>query len=63
MNIFQKISLINKIQKVIKEIEKRGELSDQVKHIIENIKKELDALAKLAPEIKELIADIKKALK
>lgn len=63
MNIFQKISLLNKLNKVIEIVNKRAELSDQIKKIIENIKDDIDALAKLAPEIKELIADIKKALK
>ena len=63
MNIFQKISLLNKLNKVIEIVNKRAELSDQIKKIIENIKDDIDALAKLAPEVKELIADIKKALK
>ena len=63
MNIFQKISLLNKLNKVIEIVNKRAELSDQIKKIIENIKDDIDALAKLAPEVKELINDIKKALK
>ena len=63
MNIFQKISLLNKLNKVIEIVNQRAELSDQIKKIIENIKDDIDALAKLAPEVKELINDIKKALK
>ena len=63
MNIFKKIALLGKLNKVIKVVNKRAELSDQVKKSIENIKDEIDVLSKLAPEVKEFIGDIKKALK
>ena len=63
MNILKKITLLGKLNKVIKAVNKRAELSDQVKKSIENIKDEIDVLSKLAPEVKEFIGDIKKALK
>ena len=63
MNIFQKLSIIGKVQKAITELNKQAELSKEVRMHIQNIIDEINALATLLPKVKEAIQAIKKAWK
>lgn len=62
MNIFQKIKLINRISKTIKEIKKylNGvHVGDEIKEAIENIKKDIEKISKIVPEVKEIVEELK----
>lgn len=63
MNIFQKLSLIGKVQGAITEIDKQAETVKEVRIHITNIMTEINALQELSPKLKEVVKAIKKALK
>ena len=63
MNIFQKISLLNKFQKSIKKVkklidEKQG-LAEKARGHIEKIEEGFKGLSELCPELRNTIAEIK----
>lgn len=63
MNIFQKISLLNRFSKAIKKVkklidEKQG-LAEKARVHIENIEIGLKGLAELCPESRNIIAEIR----
>lgn len=58
MNIFQKISIFNKVTKIIKEVKKYFETStvdDELKQIITNLIDNFKKLIAKIPEIKEAV--------
>lgn len=66
MNLFQKIKLINKINKAIKQAKKIGEenheLAVNLEKAILNIKADFEVLAGLLPSLKGVYKDIKALL-
>lgn len=63
MNIFQKISLINKINKAIKQAKKiadnNSQLAQDLQKAILNLKADFEVLAGLLPSLKGVYSDIK----
>lgn len=63
MNIFQKISLINKINKAIKQAKKiadnNSQLAEDLQKALLNIKADFEVLAGLLPSLKNVYNDIK----
>ena len=63
MNIFQKIKLINKINKAIKQAKKIGEnhsqLAEDLQKALLNLKADFEVLAALLPSLKGVYNDIK----
>lgn len=58
MNIFKKISIFNKVTKIIKEVKKYFEnthIDEEMKDIILSIKNDFERLIKKIPEAKEAI--------
>ena len=66
MNIFQKIKLLNRINKAIKQAKKLAEdnkeLAESLQKAILNIKADFEVLAGLLPSLKGLVSDIKALL-
>lgn len=62
MNIFQKISLINKISKAIKKskklIDEKKDLAEKVRNQINNICADFQELIRLLPDFKNIYLDI-----
>lgn len=63
MNIFQKISLINRFSKAIKKLkklidEKQG-IADKAREHIEKIENGFKGLAELCPDLRNVVAEIK----
>jgi hypothetical protein len=63
MNVFQKISLLNRFSKAIKKVkklidEKQG-LAEKARAQIENIEVGFKGLAELCPELRNIIAEIR----
>ncbi len=63
MNIFKKISLINKINKAIKQAKKISEnhshLAVDLEKALLNLKADFEVLAGLLPSLKDVYTDIK----
>lgn len=63
LNIFQKISLLNKINKAYKAskklIDSKKGLAEEIKKIIANLKADFEALVALLPDFKEVYNEIK----
>lgn len=66
MNIFQKIRLVNKINKAIKQAKKIGEnhsqLAIDLQKAVLNLKADFEVLANLLPSLKGVYNDIKELL-
>lgn len=66
MNIFQKIKLVNKINKAIKQAKKIGEenhdLAIELEKALVSIKADFEVLAGLLPSLKGVYKDIKDLL-
>lgn len=66
MNVFQKIKLVNKINKAIKQAKKIGkenhELAANLEKALLNIKADFEVLAGLLPSLKGVYKDIKALL-
>ena len=66
MNIFQKIKLVNKINKAIKQAKRIGEdnheLAVNLEKALLNIKADFEVLAGLLPSLKGIYNDIKAIL-
>ena len=62
MNLFQKISLVGKVNKAVKEFNKlkeaNSEIADKIKEIIEDIIKLLNKIKNTVPELDDLIQEI-----
>ena len=62
LNLFKKLTLVNKVQKVIKQIKNTIDtnkgLADEFKRIIGNLKLDIDALLVCAPQLKPIYKDI-----
>lgn len=62
MNIFQKISLINRISKAIKKskklIDEKKDLAEKVREHLDNILGEVQELIRLLPDFKNIYLDI-----
>lgn len=61
MNFFQKIKLVNKISKIIKEIKKylnSTHVDDELKEIFAELKSDILKLVEKIPEIQGLVQDI-----
>ena len=67
MNIFKKISLINKINRAIKQAklirEKNSQLADDLEKALLNLKADFEVLTGLLPALKNIYIDIKELLK
>lgn len=63
MNIFQKLSIIGKVQAVYKEVCNQAEVSKEITTCVQNIITEIKKLAELCPKVKIAVDAIKKALK
>lgn len=67
MNIFKKISLINKINNAIKQAKKiresNSKLADDLEKALLNLKADFEVLASLLPSLKNIYVDIKELLK
>lgn len=62
MNIFQKISLINRISKAIKKskkiIDERKEVAEKVRGYIENIMENFQNIVRLLPDLRNIYFEI-----
>lgn len=62
MNLFQKISLIGKVNKAVKEINKlkeaNSEIADKIKEIIDDIINVLNKLKEVVPAIDNLVEEV-----
>lgn len=62
MNIFQKVSLINRISKAIKKskklIDEKKELAEKVRKHIENIMCEFQEIVRLLPDLRNIYFEI-----
>lgn len=62
MNVFQKISLINRISKAIKKskklIDEKKELAEKVRKHIENIMGEFQEIVRLLPDLRNIYFEI-----
>lgn len=63
LNIFQKICLLNKINKAYKAskklIDSKKGLAEEIKKVIANLKADFEALVALLPDFKEVYNEIK----
>lgn len=63
MNIFQKISLLNRFSKAIKKakklIDEKQGLAERARGHIENIENGFKGLAELCPELRNVVAEIR----
>lgn len=58
MNIFKKISIFNKVTKIIKEVKKYFEnshIDEEMKDIIQCLKNDFERLIKKIPEVREAV--------
>lgn len=62
MNIFQKIALVNKVRKAVKQakemIDKNKGLADEVKRVVGNLKLDIEALLTFLPQFKPIYKEV-----
>lgn len=67
MNIFQKIALVNKVRKAVKQakemIDKNKGLADEVKKVVGNLKQDIEALLTFLPQFKPIYKEVMEIIK